>query len=156
MENTEKQLKVSAIKNGTVLDHIPSSQLFRVIEILQLDKSATPVTFGFNLDSKSMGSKGIIKVSERFFKDEELNKIALVAPNAKVNIIKDFEVVEKKILTIPETISGIVRCINPMCITNHQEVTTRFRTIVKGKELHLLCAYCEKITEISKSGFTNS
>ena len=93
--NNEKQLKVSAIKNGTVLDHIPSGQVFKVIDILGLYDSPHPVTFGVNLDSKSMGSKGIIKISERFFKDDELNKIALVAPNASVNIIRDFEVVEK-------------------------------------------------------------
>ena len=147
METTEKQLKVSAIKNGTVLDHIPSGELFRVIEILGLSHSTTPVTFGVNLDSKSMGSKGIIKISERFFKDEELNTIALIAPNTSVNIIRNFEVVEKKILTIPETVAGIARCANPMCITNHQDVKTKFSTITKNGKTQLLCHYCEKSTE---------
>lgn len=146
--NNEKQLKVSAIKNGTVLDHIPSGQVFKVIDILGLYDSPHPVTFGVNLDSRSMGSKGIIKISERFFKDDELNKIALIAPNASVNIIRDFEVVEKKVLAIPETITGIVRCINPMCVTNHENISTKFKTIVKGSEIRLLCSYCEKITDI--------
>ena len=149
--NNEKQLKVSAIKNGTVLDHIPSGQVFKVIDILGLYDSAHPVTFGVNLDSKSMGSKGIIKISERFFKDDELNKIALIAPNASVNIIRDFEVVEKKVLTIPETITGIVRCIkciNPMCVTNHENIPTKFKTIVNGSRIRLSCSYCEKITDI--------
>ena len=147
-ETNEKQLKVSAIKNGTVLDHIPSCQVFKVIDILGLNESEHPVTFGVNLDSKSMGNKGIIKISERFFKDDELNKIALIAPNASVNIIRDFEVVEKKVLKIPETISGIVRCINPMCVTNHEDITPRFRTIVKGERIQLQCHYCEKITDL--------
>lgn len=144
--NKDRHLKVSAIRNGTVLDHIPSDKVFKVIEILGLSKSEHPVTFGVNLDSRSMGSKGIIKISERFFCDEELNKIAILAPNASVNVIRDYEVVEKKVLTIPETICGIVRCINPVCVTNHENIPTKFKTIVKGREIELLCAYCEKIT----------
>ena len=127
--NDDRQLKVSAIKNGTVLDHIPSCQVFKVIDILGLSWSEHPVTFGVNLDSKSMGRKGIIKISERFFKDDELNKIA-------------------RLLTIPKTICGIVKCINPMCVTNHEDIPTRFRTIVKGSEIQLQCVYCEKITDL--------
>ncbi len=147
MENKEKQLRVSAIKNGTVLDHIPSDQVFKVIEILGLSGTKHPVTFGINLDSKSMGRKGIIKVSERFFKDNELNKIALIAPHASINIIRNYEVIEKKIITLPETIVGIAKCMNPMCVTNHQEIETRFTTIVEGERISLLCHYCEKVTD---------
>lgn len=146
--NNEKQLKVSAIKNGTVLDHIPSGQVFKVIDILGLNGSSHPLTIGVNLDSKSMGRKGIIKISERFFRDDELNRIALVAPNASVNIIRNFEVAEKKVLTIPETISGMVKCINPMCVTNHEDIPTKFKTIVRGSHIQLLCSYCEKITDL--------
>ena len=147
-KNDGQQLKVSAIKDGTVLDHIPSSQVFKVIDILGLSGSEHPVTFGVNLDSKSMGRKGIIKISERFFRDDELNKIALIAPNASVNIIRNFRVAEKKVLAIPETVSGMVKCINPMCVTNHEDIPTKFKTIVKGSEIRLLCSYCEKITDI--------
>ncbi len=147
-KNDGQQLKVSAIKDGTVLDHIPSSQVFKVIDILGLSGSEHPVTFGVNLDSKSMGRKGIIKISERFFRDDELNKIALIDPNASVNIIRNFRVAEKKVLAIPETVTGIVRCINPMCVTNHENIPTKFKTIVKGSEIRLLCSYCEKITDI--------
>lgn len=147
MENNEKYLRVNAIKNGTVLDHIPSDQIFRVIDILGINGSTNPVTIGLNLDSKSMGKKGIIKMAERFFKDEELNKVALVAPNACVNIIREFEVIEKRVLTIPHTIIGIAKCINPMCVTNHQEIPTKFTTIIKGEEIKLLCSYCEKTTD---------
>ncbi len=146
MENSDKQLRVNAIKNGTVLDHIPGDCVFKVIDILGLNESPHPVTIGANLESKSMGRKGIIKIAERFFRDDELNKIALIAPSATVNVIRNFEVVEKKVLTIPETITGIAKCKNPVCITNHQDVPTRFTTIVNGKEIQLLCHYCEKIT----------
>ncbi|MFA5713931.1 MAG: aspartate carbamoyltransferase regulatory subunit [Bacteroidales bacterium] len=142
----EKQLKVSAIKDGTVLDHIPSNQVFKVIDMLNLNKISTQITFGTNLDSKILGKKGIIKISNKFFADEEINRIVLVAPQAKINIIHDFEVVEKRILTVPHTIKGIVRCVNPNCITNHQKMDTLFYTIVKNNEIELKCHYCERIT----------
>jgi aspartate carbamoyltransferase regulatory subunit len=142
----EKHLKVSAIKEGTVLDHIPPDQLFNVIDILGLAHSANQMTFGTNLDSKLLGKKAIIKIADRFFKDDDINKIALIAPQAKINIIHDFEVVEKKELSIPATIKGIVKCMNPVCITNHQPVETLFTTIKENGELKLLCHYCEKAT----------
>ncbi len=146
MENKEKHLRVNAIKNGTVLDHIPGDCVFKVIDILGLNQCAQPVTIGANLESKTMGRKGIIKIAERYFQDDELNKIALVAPTATINIIRNFEVVEKKALTIPETVTGIMKCKNPVCITNHEDIPTKFHTIVKGNEIQLLCCYCEKIT----------
>ena len=86
---TEDILQVSAIRNGTVLDHIPSNQLFKVISILGLDKNCSnQITFGMNLESKLLGKKAIIKIADRYFKPSEINKIALVAPDAKINVIK--------------------------------------------------------------------
>lgn len=143
----EKQLKVSAIKDGTVLDHIPANQLFKVIDILGLSNITNQITFGTNLDSKILGKKGIIKISDKYFEADDINRIALIAPLAKINIIHDFEVVEKNVLTIPSTIKGIVKCMNPMCITNHQPVETVFTTIVDCPQVKLLCHYCEKVTE---------
>lgn len=142
----EKQLKVSAIKEGTVLDHIPSDQLFRVIDILGLSSFPNQITFGVNLDSRLLGKKGIIKISGKFFEDADISRIALIAPTTKINIIHDYEVVEKRVLTTPPTIRGIAKCVNPMCITNHQEVETIFTTITEGGESKLLCHYCEKVT----------
>ncbi|MCK9305038.1 MAG: aspartate carbamoyltransferase regulatory subunit [Bacteroidales bacterium] len=143
----EKHLKVSAIKDGTVLDHIPSDQLFKVIDILNLSNCINQITFGTNLDSKLLGKKAIIKIADRFFLDDEINKIALIAPQAKINIIHDFQVVEKRELSVPSEIKGIVKCMNPVCITNHQPVDTLFSTIYENNELKLLCHYCEKITD---------
>ncbi|WP_016777044.1 aspartate carbamoyltransferase regulatory subunit [Anaerophaga thermohalophila] len=140
-----KELKVSAIENGTVIDHIPSDNLFKVITILGLDKITTQVTFGANLDSKKLGRKAIIKVSEVFFEDNEINKISLVAPHARLNVIKNYQVVEKRDVTIPDTIVGIVKCFNPKCITNNEAVTTHFK-VVNKKDVALRCHYCEKIT----------
>ncbi|MBP1671676.1 MAG: pyrI [Bacteroidetes bacterium] len=144
----EKQLKVSAIKNGTVLDHIPADQLFKVIDILGLSRSGNQITFGTNLESKLLGKKAIIKISDKFFKDDDINRIALIAPQAKINIIHDFEVVEKRVLSIPASIEGIAKCMNPACVTNHQNILTRFTTITDSPDVKLLCRYCEKITDL--------
>jgi aspartate carbamoyltransferase regulatory subunit len=133
-----KHLSVSAIKNGTVIDHIPADTLFSVINILKLETITTQITFGTNLESKKFGKKGIIKVSDIYFTEEEINKIALVAPAARLNIIRDYEVVEKHQLTIPDEIESIVKCFNPACITNHEPVRTRFQIISKAP-LRLKC-----------------
>ncbi|TFH35276.1 MAG: aspartate carbamoyltransferase regulatory subunit [Bacteroidia bacterium] len=141
-----KQLSVSAIENGTVIDHIPARNLFKVIQILGLDKIDNQITFGTNLDSKKQGKKAIIKLAGIFFEDDDINRIALVAPQAKLNIIKDYEVVDKSIVEVPDEIIGIARCVNPKCVTNFESVTTRFRVINK-KNVSLKCHYCEKITD---------
>lgn len=139
------KLKVSAIKDGTVIDHIPAKNLFKVISILGLNTIENQITFGANLDSGKLGTKAIIKVSDKFFEDNEINKIALIAPHAKLNIIRDYEVVEKRIVEIPDIINDIVKCFNPQCITNHEKIATCFKVVSK-KNLELKCKYCEKIT----------
>ena len=144
--NSDKKLQVSAIKNGTVIDRIPSKALFTVIEILGLDHTEHQITFGTNLDSKQIGKKAIIKIADSFFEDEDINKIALIAPSAKFNIIKNYEVVEKRLVEIPEQIRGIAKCFNPKCITNHQNIQTRFTTKKERDGVSLLCHYCEKLT----------
>ena len=143
---SKKELKVNAIKDGTVIDHIPSQSLFQVITILGLDNTKDQLTFGTNLESKRLGRKSIIKVANIFFKDDEINKIALVAPDAKLNIIRDYQVVEKKVVSVPDTILGIARCMNPKCITNNEAMLTRFE-VVQNKPVALKCEYCEKITD---------
>ena len=140
----EKELKVAALKNGTVIDHIPSDKLFKVASILQVEKFRSQVTLGNNLESKLLGSKGIIKISDCFFEESETNKITLLAPNAKINIIRNYEVVEKRSLNLPEEIGDIVQCGNPNCITNHQPVATRFSVIKEDREIRLKCCYCER------------
>ncbi len=146
MEMNDKKLQVSAIKDGTVIDHIPASNLFKVINILNLNKVETQMTFGSNFGSKKLGSKAIIKLSDVFFADNDINKIALVAPEAKLNIIRDYKVVEKKIVEVPESIKGIAKCMNPKCITNHEGIVTKF-TVVSKKDVAIKCHYCEKITD---------
>jgi len=135
-------LQVAALENGTAIDHIPSDAVFKVVTLLQLQKLNNRITIGNNLKSSKMGSKGIIKVSDKFFREDEINRIALVAPNVNLNIISNFEVVEKKKVVLPDEIIEIVRCNNPKCITNNEPMKTRFHVI--DKELvELQCHYCE-------------
>lgn len=141
-----KELQVSAIENGTVIDHIPATKLFNVIRILNLESVEDQVLFGTNLESQKFGKKGIIKVSNKFFMPEEINKIALVAPSATLIIIKNFRVTEKKQVEIPKHVENIVKCFNPNCITNHEKINTRFEVVTIDSEIKLRCHYCEKLT----------
>lgn len=141
-----KQLSVSAIQDGTVIDHIPAKNLFKVIQILGLDHIDNQVTFGTNLESKRLGSKAIIKIAGVFFEEEDINRIALVAPEAKLNTIRDYEVVDKSVVEVPDEIRGIAKCMNPKCITNFESVKTKFRVVGKNP-VSLKCHYCEKITD---------
>ena len=138
----KKELQVAALENGTAIDHIPSEQLFKVVSLLEIEKLDTPVTIGYNLDSKKMSKKGIIKISDKFFEEDEINRISLIAPNVKLNIIRDYEVVEKKLVALPDEVLGIVKCNNPKCITNNEPMKTYFNVIDK-KNVTLKCHYCE-------------
>lgn len=144
-----KKLEVSAIKDGTVIDHIPADHLFMVINILKLNEIDNTITFGTNFESKKLGRKAIIKLSDVFFKEKDINRIALFAPQAKLNIIKDYKVVEKKTVELPDEIFGIIRCVNPKCITNHEKIKTYFKVIDKQARM-LLCHFCEKVTDPEK------
>jgi len=125
-QNKRKELKVSAIENGTVIDHIPAQSVFQVINILSLNKVSNQIMVGTNLESAKLGKKGIIKVSNKYFESEEINKIALVAPSATLIVIKDYTVVYKAKVEIPDNITKIVKCINPNCITNNEDIVTKF------------------------------
>ena len=146
MDAPRKELQVSAIENGTVIDHIPSKNVFQVIKILGLDLCEEQILFGTNLESKKYGKKGIVKVSNRFFQSEEINKIGLAAPTATLIVIKNYQVVEKKKVEIPGQIEKVVKCVNPNCITNRENMITRFNVVDK-ENIKLQCHYCEKTTD---------
>ena len=138
-----QELMVAAIENGTVIDHIPSNKLFEVISLLGLQHVNSTVMIGFNLVSEKMGTKSLIKIADRFFSNEELNRLAVVAPNVNMSIIKNYEVVEKKQVIMPDVVKGIVKCGNPKCITNNEPMTTIFHVVCKENGI-LKCHYCEK------------
>ena len=144
---TRKELVVSALENGTVLDHIPAENVYKALSILNLKGVENQITLGINLASKIYGRKGIIKIADKFFEDEELDKLVLIAPQATVNVIRDFKVVEKKKLKMPKEIVGMAKCQNPKCVTNHQPIKTRFKTVMKDDKISLLCRYCEKTSD---------
>ena len=137
---------VAAIKNGTVIDHIPSEKTNHVASLLKLDELETPVTIGYNFRSKKLGKKGIIKVEDKFFTDDEISRLSVVAPKVILNIIRDYEVVEKKTVETPSEIHGIVKCNNPKCVTNNEPMKTHFH-VSNGI---LTCHYCEKEQDINK------
>lgn len=143
MNENKQALQVAALKNGTVIDHIPSDKLFTVVALLGLEYMENNITIGFNLESGKLGKKGIIKIADKFFCDEEINRISAVAPHVKLNIIRDYEVVEKKEVQMPDVLKGILKCANPKCITNNEPMETLFHVV--DKEVCIVkCHYCEK------------
>lgn len=143
MNENKQALHVAALCNGTVIDHIPSDKLFTIVRLLGLEQMTNKITIGFNLDSKKLGSKGIIKIADKFFCEDEINRIAVVAPNIKLNIICNYEVVEKKELHLPEVLTGIIKCSNPKCITNNEPMPTVMH-VIDNQKCIVKCHYCEK------------
>ena len=139
----KKELVVRALENGTVIDHIPADKLFQIVNILHLDTLTDQITIGNNLSSSKLGKKGVIKISGKYIDPHELNKIALVAPSARINIIKDYQVVEKNECVIPDEVHDVLQCVNPMCITNKQHVATHFH-VVNKENITVKCHYCER------------
>ena len=140
---SDMELRVSKIKDGTVIDHISGGYALDVIKILGITgKEKRVITIGINVPSKRFKVKDIVKIEGRALNSQEVNRIALVAPHASINIIHDYKVVEKLEVKLPKTIEGIVKCVNPCCISNSDEpVVSKF--YVKSEEpLSLKCHYC--------------
>ena len=149
MKTEKPALQVSVLCNGTVIDHIPADKLFAVVALLDIPNMNTNVTIGNNLESKKLGKKGLIKVADKFFTDDEVNRISLVAPKVVLNIIRDYKVVEKKEVKLPAELHNIVRCANPACITNNEPMSTHFYVTDAEKGI-IKCRYCEKEIHVNK------
>ena len=142
-DNKLRAMQVSALCNGTVIDHIPADKLFAVVNLLNIPEMNSNVTIGYNLESKKLGKKGLIKISDRFFTDDEINKISLVAPNVVLNTIRDYNVIEKCEVKMPDEIRNLIKCNNLNCITNNEPMASHF--YVANRDTHTLkCRYCEK------------
>lgn len=139
----KKQLLVSALENGTVIDHIPCNRTMNIVNLLKIYELGTTAMVGSNLYSKKMGRKSIIKVADKFFTDDELNQLSVIAPDVSLCIIRDFEVVEKKQVSMPKVLVDIVKCQNPKCITNNEPMKTIFHVTNSDKGT-IRCHYCEK------------
>lgn len=141
MTQNKKELAVAALRNGTVIDRVPCNKLFKAVRILGVENMTSNVTIGNNLSSRAIGTKGIIKVADTEFPEDVLNRIAIIAPKAKINIIRDYEVAEKRRVELPDEIIGIVRCNNPKCISNNEPMRSRFR-VINRDDITLRCHYC--------------
>ncbi len=138
-------LRVKPINNGTVIDHIAGGQALNVLKILGISGTTdATVSVVMNVESKKLGKKDIVKVEDRELREEELNRIALIAPAASINIIRNCKVIEKRPVDLPDEIVGVVRCQNPNCISNTYE-PIKSRMLVKAKNpVSLRCLYCEQ------------
>jgi aspartate carbamoyltransferase regulatory subunit len=145
-KKARRPLRVYQLDNGTVIDHIANGQALRVIRLLGLGRDSV-VAVGMNFDSEKLGRKDLVKVENLYLTDAQANKVALVAPEATVNIIRRGKLVKKHAIAIPEELVGLLRCSNPRCITNHEAAATRFRRVPERARPAYRCAYCERVME---------
>lgn len=139
----EQSRVVSAIEKGTVIDHIPSDATLKVMHILKLDGVDEIVSVAFNLKSKLMKTKGVIKIGGKYLNSKEINRIALIAPQSTLSKIENYKVIEKTKLEIPDDIIGVAKCINPNCITNNEKMRTSFH-VEDRNPVKVRCEYCER------------
>ncbi len=144
----ETTLRVSKIRNGTVIDHITNGHALDVVKILGITgRTGGIVTVAMNVPSKKLGVKDIVKIEGRELNSKEVDKIALLAPHASINIIRDYVVVEKQVVKLPEVLKGIVKCANPACISNSKEPVQPTFYVEREEPLRLKCHYCGYIME---------
>lgn len=145
----KKHLKVKSIKNGTVIDHITANRALSVLNILQLPDDETSLMVAINVESPDMTSKDIVKIENRELSQEEVDKLVLIAPNATINIIRDYEIIRKSQIELKDEITDVVSCSNPNCISNSNEpIQNKF--YVQNKEpVTLRCHYCERTMDLN-------
>src|SRR5580692_10728282 len=139
-----KTLSVAAIKNGTVIDHIPAGSALKIVLLLRLQETPCKVTLGLHFDSAS-GIKDFLKIEDRFLTEKEAHDIAVFAPHATINIIKNYKVIEKVRAELPSAVHNILICPNPRCITHKESVSTFFHVEESGQKVSLRCHFCERL-----------
>ncbi len=137
------KLQVEAIQEGSVIDHIPVQQGIKILKFFKLTQTNEKITVGLNLATHNGQGKDLIKVENTFISDEQANQLALFAPDATINQIKDFKVVNKFAVQLPDSFIGVLACPNSNCISHNEPVKTRFY-VNKKNDLTLKCHYCEK------------
>ncbi|MFB6070487.1 MAG: aspartate carbamoyltransferase regulatory subunit [Halanaeroarchaeum sp.] len=143
MTDIDTELRVSKIENGTVIDHVTAGEALHVLAILDIDGSGgETVSLGINVPSERMGRKDIVKVEGRELSQSEVDVLSLIAPDATINIVREYEVRDKHRVERPEEVVGVLQCPNANCITNAGEpVVTRFEVLDDG----VRCEYCDSI-----------
>jgi len=147
----ESDLTVRRIKDGTVIDHIDQGKGIRVLEALEIDgKEGNVITIALNVPSGKSKKKDIIKVEDKYLEDDDTNKLAVIAPNSTVNIIKNYKVVQKRRVSLPNEIERIFRCSNPDCVTNSAEHIESTMDVIDKSGLVLKCRYCSRVLDVNK------
>ena len=147
----ESDLLVRRIKDGTVIDHIDQGKGLKVLDALEIDgKAGNVITIALNVPSSKSKKKDIIKVENRFLEDADTNKLAVIAPKSTINIIKNYKLVEKRRVSLPNEIEQIFRCSNPDCITNSNEYIESVMDVIDKSGLVLKCRYCSRILDVNK------
>ncbi|MDO7727415.1 MAG: aspartate carbamoyltransferase regulatory subunit, partial [Nitrosopumilus sp.] len=142
----QSELMVRRIKEGTVIDHIDEGKGIQVLDALRIDgKDGSLITIALNVPSGKSKKKDIIKVENKFLKDDDTNKIAVIAPKATINIIKNYKLIEKRRVSLPNEIDRIFRCSNPDCITNSTEHIESVMDLIDKETMILKCRYCARI-----------
>jgi len=145
---SKRTLRVSKIRSGSVIDHISGGHALDVMRILGISRRRSGVvSIAMNVPSKRLGIKDVVKVEGRVLDSSEVDKIALLAPHATINIVRDYKVVDKKRVKLPEVVKGVVKCDNPACISNSNEPVQSKFYVEKEEPLRLKCHYCGRFME---------
>ena len=147
----QSELMVRRIKEGTVIDHIDEGKGLQVLNALGIDgKDGSLITIALNVPSGKFKKKDIIKVENKFLKDDDTNKLAVIVPNATINIIKNYKLVEKRRVALPNEVDRIFRCSNPECITNSTEHIESIMDVMDKEGRVLKCRYCSRVLDVNK------
>ena len=147
----QSELIVRRIKEGTVIDHIDEGKGLQVLNALRIDgKDGSLITIALNVPSGKFKKKDIIKVENKFLKDDDTNKLAVIVPNATINIIKNYKLVEKRRVALPNEVDRIFRCSNPECITNSTEHIESIMDVMDKEGRVLKCRYCSRVLDVNK------
>ena len=147
----QSELMVRRIKEGTVIDHIDEGKGLQVLDALRIDgKDGSLITIALNVPSGKFKKKDIIKVENKFLKDDDTNKLAVIVPNATINIIKNYKLVEKRRVALPNEVDRIFRCSNLECITNSTEHIESIMDVMDKEGRVLKCRYCSRVLDVNK------
>lgn len=150
----QSELMVRRIKEGTVIDHIDEGKGLQVLNALGIDgQDGGLITIALNVPSGKFKKKDIIKIENKFLEDDDTNKLAVIAPKATINKIKDYRLVEKRRVSLPNEIDRIFRCSNPDCITNSKEKIESVMDVVDKEGCVLKCRYCGRLLDVNQVGY---
>ncbi|MHA2181178.1 MAG: aspartate carbamoyltransferase regulatory subunit [Promethearchaeota archaeon] len=156
MKMMEEKLKIVKISKGTVIDHIDAGYALTILNLTGLDEVKNLITIGVNVSSKKYSTKDIIKIENVFLNETQMQQISILSPNATISLIEEKNVIEKKKVELPKTITKLILCVNQTCISNSDKepISTEF-AVLEEKPLKIQCIYCERIYKLEEIVFTS-